>query len=107
MNRPPITDRPIGRGGAMAIMTALDTSTPAVELVRRFRGLRALVIGDALLDSYLEGSASRLCTEGPVPVVRKTAEERAPGGAANTAANLRALGADVAYLGIVGRDVAG
>ncbi len=91
----------------MATMTALDTSTPAVELVRRFRGLRALVIGDAMLDSYLEGSATRLCTEGPVPVVRKTAEERAPGGAANTAANLRALGADVVYLGIVGRDVAG
>src|SRR5690606_26203024 len=67
----------------------------AVEVVRRFRRLRALVIGDAMLDSYLEGTAARLCTEGPVPVVRKTAEERVPGGAANTAANLRALGAEV------------
>ena len=79
----------------------------AVEHVRRFRRLRALVIGDAMLDSYLEGTAARLCTEGPVPVVRKTAEERAPGGAANTAANLRALGAGVTFLGIVGPDPAG
>jgi len=55
----------------------------------------------------MEGSATRLCSEGPVPVVRKTAEERAPGGAANTAANLRGLGADVAYLAVIGRDVPG
>ncbi|MDI3342040.1 MAG: PfkB family carbohydrate kinase [Sphaerobacter sp.] len=79
----------------------------AVEVVRRFRRLRALVIGDAMLDSYLEGTAARLCTEGPVPVVRKTAEARAPGGAANTAANLRALGAEVVFLGLIGPDGAG
>src|SRR5438105_6673491 len=79
----------------------------AVDLVQRFRGLRALVVGDAMLDSYLEGTAARLCSEGPVPVVRKTAEERAPGGAANTAANLRSLGAEVEYLAIVGRDPVG
>jgi D-beta-D-heptose 7-phosphate kinase/D-beta-D-heptose 1-phosphate adenosyltransferase len=81
--------------------------TTPVELVRRFRRLRALIIGDAMLDTYLEGTAARLCSEGPVPVVRKTAEHRAPGGAANTAANLRALGADVTFLGVVGRDIAG
>src|SRR6266496_4179609 len=79
----------------------------AVDLVRRFRGLRALVIGDAMLDTYLEGTASRLCREGPVPVVRKTGEHRLPGGAANTAANLRRLGAGGFFLTIIGRDVAG
>ncbi len=79
----------------------------AVELVRQFRHLRALVIGDAMLDTYLEGTAARLCTEGPVPVVRRTAEHRVPGGAANTAANLCALGATVEFLGIVGDDAAG
>ncbi|CAA9567775.1 MAG: ADP-heptose synthase / D-glycero-beta-D-manno-heptose 7-phosphate kinase [uncultured Thermomicrobiales bacterium] len=77
-----------------------------VGLVRRFRGLRALVIGDVMLDSYLEGTAARLCSEGPVPVVRKTGEERVPGGAANSAANLRALGAEVSLLGVVGDDAA-
>ncbi|MDQ2713379.1 MAG: D-glycero-beta-D-manno-heptose 1-phosphate adenylyltransferase [Chloroflexota bacterium] len=81
--------------------------TTTVELVRRFRQLRALVIGDAMLDSYLEGTATRLCSEGPVPIVRKTAERRVAGGAANTTANLRALGADVVFLGITGHDIAG
>jgi D-beta-D-heptose 7-phosphate kinase / D-beta-D-heptose 1-phosphate adenosyltransferase len=79
----------------------------AIELVQRFRQLRALVIGDAMLDSYLEGSASRLCTEGPIPVVRRTTEEHVPGGAANAATNLRALGAEVMFLGFVGSDVPG
>lgn len=78
-----------------------------VDVVRGFQGLRALVVGDAMLDSYLEGVATRLCKEGPVPVVRKVAEERAPGGAANAAANLAALGAEVRFVALVGRDDAG
>lgn len=79
----------------------------AVDLVRQFRQRRALVIGDAMLDTYVEGTAARLCTEGPVPVVSKTSERRIPGGAANTAANLRALGAEVDFLSITGQDAAG
>lgn len=79
----------------------------AVELVRGFRRLRALVIGDAMLDTYLEGTAARLCSEGPVPVVRKTLEHRIPGGAANTAANVHALDADVMLLATIGNDLAG
>jgi D-beta-D-heptose 7-phosphate kinase/D-beta-D-heptose 1-phosphate adenosyltransferase len=75
-----------------------------IDIVRRFVGLRALVIGDAMLDTYLEGDATRLCKEGPVPVLEKTAEAHAPGGGANAAANLRALGADVDYVGLVGVD---
>ena len=78
-----------------------------VDLVRQFRQLRALVIGDAMLDTYVEGTAARLCAEGPVPVVSKTTERRIPGGAANTAANLRALGAEVDFLSITGQDIAG
>lgn len=78
-----------------------------VELVRAFRGLRALVIGDLMLDTYCEGSAARICSEGPVPVVRKTAEHALPGGAANAAANLRALGASVTVVGVIGADAPG
>lgn len=77
------------------------------DIVQRFHGLRALVIGEAMLDTYLEGSATRICREGPVPVVLKTGEHRFPGGAANTAMNLRALGADVTFLSVVGADQAG
>lgn len=81
--------------------------TATVDIVHKFRGLRALVIGDAMLDHYLEGTAVRLCKEGPVPVVRKVSEAHAPGGAANVAANLAALGAEVFFIGLVGRDPAG
>lgn len=85
-------------------------TAPVVELVQRFRGerpVRAMVLGDAMVDRYLEGRAVRLCTEGPVPVVRHTREEQVPGGAANSAANLHALGAQVSFLGLVGSDAAG
>ncbi|HCI81871.1 MAG TPA: D-glycero-beta-D-manno-heptose 1-phosphate adenylyltransferase, partial [Ktedonobacter sp.] len=78
----------------------------AIELVQRFREVRVLVIGDAMLDTYLEGNAARLCSEGPVPVIHRTEEHRFPGGAANTATNLRALDADVCFLGLVGNDTA-
>lgn len=89
-------------------MSGLDGGqAPMLDLVQRFRQLRVLVIGDAMLDTYLEGEATRLCSEGPVPVVRKTAEHRIPGGAANTAANLAALDAEVMFLSVVGCDIAG
>ena len=78
-----------------------------INVVRRFRELRALVIGDAMLDSYLDGRATRLCKEGPVPVLVKAAEHHAPGGAANVAVNLRALGAEVVFVGLLGQDEAG
>lgn len=78
-----------------------------IEVVRRFRGLRALAVGDAILDTYVQGTAERLCVEAPAPVVRKLEEWRLPGGAANTAANLRTLGAQVTLLGYVGPDDAG
>jgi D-beta-D-heptose 7-phosphate kinase / D-beta-D-heptose 1-phosphate adenosyltransferase len=82
-------------------------SPGAIDLVRKFHEMRILVIGDALLDSYLEGEAARLSRDGPIPVVRKTTEQRLPGGAANVAANLHALGARVYFLGVVGQDLAG
>ncbi len=79
----------------------------AIDLVKRFHQLRLLILGDALLDSYLEGEAARLSRDGPIPVVRKTTEQRLPGGAANVAANVAALGAQVCFLSVIGNDVAG
>ncbi|HEU4323520.1 MAG TPA: D-glycero-beta-D-manno-heptose 1-phosphate adenylyltransferase [Roseiflexaceae bacterium] len=74
------------------------------DLIERFGRLRVLVVGEAMLDSYLHGSAGRLSQEAPVPVVSVAERQDAPGGAANTAANLRALGAEVALLSVVGDD---
>lgn len=76
-------------------------------IVDRFAGVRVAVIGDGMLDTYLAGRAGRLCREAPVPIVTLDERHDAPGGAANTAANLRQLGATVRYLGVIGDDDAG
>jgi D-beta-D-heptose 7-phosphate kinase/D-beta-D-heptose 1-phosphate adenosyltransferase len=65
------------------------------------------VIGDVMLDGWWSGSIERLCREAPAPVVDVAARDFAPGGAANTAMNLAALGARVAVAGIIGTDDAG
>ena len=66
-----------------------------------------LVIGDVMLDGWWSGTIERLCREAPAPVVDVTSREFAPGGAANTAMNLAALGARVSVAGIIGTDDAG
>jgi len=79
----------------------------ALQVVARFAGRRVVVIGEAMLDRYLHGSADRLCREAPVPVVAVARRDDVPGGAANTAACVAALGADVAFLSVVGDDAEG
>jgi D-beta-D-heptose 7-phosphate kinase / D-beta-D-heptose 1-phosphate adenosyltransferase len=75
-----------------------------VELAGRLSGLRVVVAGDAILDSYLVGSAERICREAPVPIVALNDRVDAPGGAANAAVNAAALGADVRFVSVVGDD---
>ena len=76
-------------------------------LVRGFKGRRCLVIGDVMLDVFERGRAERLAPDTPAPVVTDVRNEFSPGGAANVAANLAALGAEVTLLGVVGDDLAG
>ncbi|WP_416674546.1 PfkB family carbohydrate kinase [Egbenema bharatensis] len=66
--------------------------------------LTVLVIGDAILDSYLNGSTDRLCREAPAPVVAVHQQLDVPGGAANTATNLASLGSRVVFLSVLGAD---
>lgn len=74
------------------------------EIARRFSGLRVLVAGDLILDRYWWGSASRLSPEAPVPVVKRDSVTVRPGGAANTAVNIAALGASAELFGVAGHD---
>ncbi len=74
------------------------------DLIAAFAQLPVLVIGDVMLDSYLEGVAVNLCREAPVPVVTVAKRNDAPGGAANTAANVQSLGGNVRLLSVVGAD---
>src|SRR5438067_1741418 len=71
------------------------------RLAESLRGLKVVVVGDAMLDEYLSGSSGRLCPEAPVPVVAVSRSDEAPGGAANVAANAagpRLLAVDAKHL---------
>lgn len=65
---------------------------------------KVLVVGDVILDHYIFGSASRISPEAPVPVVELEREEYRLGGAANVAANIVSLGAQVNLFGVMGGD---
>jgi D-beta-D-heptose 7-phosphate kinase/D-beta-D-heptose 1-phosphate adenosyltransferase len=78
--------------------------TGLLDLLDRFTGRRMLVLGDVILDRYWWGESHRLSPEAPVPIVRKQRSTVRPGGAANTAANLVALGASAEVCGVVGVD---
>lgn len=68
---------------------------------------RLLVVGDVMLDRYWFGDVSRISPEAPVPVVKVERTEDRPGGAANVARNVAALGAQVGLLSVVGDDEPG
>lgn len=72
-----------------------------------FSKTRLLVVGDVMLDRYWFGEVSRISPEAPVPVVHVNKEEVRPGGAANVARNIVALGGHVSLLSVVGTDEAG
>ncbi len=74
------------------------------RLINDFSRVRVLVIGDVLLDVYMQGTPGRICREAPVPVVDLASRTQMPGGAANVAVNLRALGAQVRLVGVTGMD---
>jgi D-beta-D-heptose 7-phosphate kinase/D-beta-D-heptose 1-phosphate adenosyltransferase len=78
--------------------------TPLDAIVDRFRDRAVLIVGDAMLDHFVFGRVDRISPEAPVPVVRFTREEFRPGGAANVACNVAALGGRPALIAVVGQD---
>lgn len=79
----------------------------AKELLDRLRGAKVAVLGDLMLDEYLFGEVHRISPEAPVPIVKVLRERTVLGGAANVAANLRAIGAEPLLVGTLARDAAG
>ncbi|MDP6263927.1 MAG: bifunctional D-glycero-beta-D-manno-heptose-7-phosphate kinase/D-glycero-beta-D-manno-heptose 1-phosphate adenylyltransferase HldE, partial [Pseudomonadales bacterium] len=72
-----------------------------------FSNTRVLIVGDAMLDRYWHGDATEVSAEAPVPVIKVNEIEHRPGGAANVALNLSALGSASVLIAMVGRDEAG
>ena len=72
-----------------------------------FDRARILVVGDVMLDRYWHGMSTRISPEAPVPVIKVDQTEDRPGGGANVALNMAALGANVSVAGVVGNDKEG
>ncbi|MBA3321955.1 MAG: bifunctional hydroxymethylpyrimidine kinase/phosphomethylpyrimidine kinase [Pyrinomonadaceae bacterium] len=88
-------------------MKAISLKERLTALVNFFPQRRIVVVGDLVADQFLYGEISRVSREAPVMILRHERTETVPGGAANCAANLAALGARAALIGVVGQDQAG
>ncbi len=74
------------------------------QVIARAPKARILVIGDVMLDEFVFGAVQRISPEAPVPIVEITGRRHAPGGAANVAANVAALGGTAVLAGVTGDD---
>ncbi len=83
----------------------LDAST-AAGLINSFQDCHILVVGDLMLDRFVDGTVTRISPEAPVPVLSQSRCQQMPGGAANVACNLAQLGAKVTLIGAYGDDAA-
>jgi D-beta-D-heptose 7-phosphate kinase/D-beta-D-heptose 1-phosphate adenosyltransferase len=78
----------------------------AARVLHALQRARVLVVGDVMLDRYVDGEVERISPEAPVPVLHERATRCVLGGAANVAANVASVGARVTLLGRVGTDAA-
>jgi rfaE bifunctional protein kinase chain/domain len=96
-----------GRDRSSVVLMSELTKTRAAEILQNLRDRYVLVLGDVMLDEFVWGDVTRISPEAPVPVVDVRRESIHLGGAANVLANLVALGARGAVVGVVGNDAAG
>jgi D-beta-D-heptose 7-phosphate kinase / D-beta-D-heptose 1-phosphate adenosyltransferase len=81
----------------------LDSSA-AARLINDIQDCHILVVGDLMLDRFVDGAVTRISPEAPVPVLSQSTFQQMPGGAANVACNLAQLGAQVTLIGACGDD---
>lgn len=74
------------------------------SIIKKFKNVKVLVVGDIMLDRYYWGSVERISPEAPVPIVKLEKNNLVVGGAANVAANISGLGAKAFLVGIIGKD---
>jgi D-glycero-beta-D-manno-heptose-7-phosphate kinase len=91
----------------LRLSPALPPLASLAALLDAFAGRHVLVVGDLVADEYVYGQTDRVSREAPVLVVRHESSEVKLGGAANAAANARALGASVTVVGALGDDAMG
>src|ERR1700686_3987392 len=82
-------------------------SSELIDLVQRLGQPRVLVVGDLMLDRYVWGDAERISQEAPVILLHADKREERLGGASSVVTMLRALGARVSLVGVIGADPEG
>jgi len=80
------------------------TASRYLELLGQFPSRKIGVVGDFLLDQYILGTSARVSREAPIVVVDYQDTVYHPGGAANAAQNVTALGAMARAVGVIGND---
>lgn len=74
------------------------------SLFKSFENATVLVVGDVMVDCYLNGKVNRISPEAPVPIMNVQNREYRLGGAANVALNLKSLGANPVLCSVIGKD---
>lgn len=85
----------------------MATGDPLYDLFASFEQVRALVIGDLMLDHYYYGRVDRISPEAPIPLLDVERREDRLGGAGNVVANLYFMGVQTDIVSVIGDDVAG
>ena len=76
------------------------------NLLCTLQNRKILVLGDLMLDRFIDGAVTRISPEAPVPILSQSRTRQMAGGAANVACNLAQLGLHVHLIGVCGNDTA-
>ncbi|MDB3880013.1 bifunctional heptose 7-phosphate kinase/heptose 1-phosphate adenyltransferase [Alphaproteobacteria bacterium] len=79
----------------------------AARLLCSLQAKNVLVLGDVMLDRFVDGAVTRISPEAPIPILSQSRVRQMPGGAANVACNLAQMGLHVRLIGVCGDDEAG
>src|SRR5580698_7175319 len=85
----------------------VSSETLALVPRRGFSDVTLLVLGDLMIDKYINGDVHRISPEAPVPVLSVRGERDVAGGAANVALNIAGLHAETVIAGVIGDDAGG
>src|SRR5210317_1937086 len=88
-------------------MQSMKLTNNYPEIFEAFNKLKAVIIGDVMVDTYLWGRVDRISPEAPVPIVSVDRRSNRLGGAANVALNIKALGATPLLCSVIGKDMKG
>ncbi len=90
--------------GESRIYKVINKMKNLLKIIKNFKNKRVLIIGDLILDCYVEGDVSRISPEAPVPVLNIKKESYVLGGAGNVASNISNLGGKAVLFSFVGED---